>query len=124
MDTRQTSDLNLIRKHHDELLSSMISNPGGIESLVRKLDSIGLLFPEAIKQVFVTYNPSSLTNEGFTVAILKYLEIVIDISLEYIPPVVHVLKEQSFLTATNDVNVPTTNELNSRSQLEKCFSGK
>ncbi len=105
------SGLNLIRKHRDELLSSMISNPDDVQSLMKKIDSTGLLFPDAIRKVFMT-NPS-LTNDDCAVAILNHLEIILEISYGYIPPVVQVLKEHSFLTDTiaiDDTDMLTANE--------------
>ena len=102
--------MNLIRRRRGELLSSMISNPGGVQSFVRKINSIGLLFPDAIK-VFMT-NPN-LTSDDRAVAILNHLEIILEISFGYIPLVVHVLKEHSFLTdiaIDHDTDMLTANE--------------
>ena len=108
------SELNLIRKHRDELLSSMISNPNNkevVQSLVDKIDSTGLLFPDAIKTIMT--KPSLLTDDDRAVAILNHLEIILEISCGYIPPVVQLLKEHSFLTDTiaiDDTDMLTANE--------------
>ena len=105
-----SSGLNLIRKHRKELLGSMFSSPKDVQSLMKKIDFTGLLFPDAIKTILT--NPS-LTNDDCAVAILNHLEIIIEISYGYIPPVVQVLKEHSFLTdiAIDDTDMLTANEL-------------
>ena len=100
--------MNLIRRRRGELLSSMISNPGGVRSFVRKINRIGLLFPDDIKVL------TSLTNDDGAVAILNHLEIILEISFGYIPLVIQVLKEHSFLTDTiaieDDTDMLTANE--------------